>query len=49
MTEVEAFLTNCRLADGRLIDIGISDGKIAGGRRRRSLAVEQRTGAGRRR
>src|SRR5215469_7021212 len=29
MTEVEAFLANCRLADGRLIDIGISGGKIA--------------------
>src|SRR5215468_1382874 len=29
MTEVDAFLANCRLADGRLIDIGISGGKIA--------------------
>jgi cytosine deaminase len=29
MTEVDAFLTNCRLADGRLVDIGIADGKIA--------------------
>jgi cytosine/adenosine deaminase-related metal-dependent hydrolase len=29
MTEVEAFLANCRLADGRLVDIGISGGKIA--------------------
>ena len=29
MTEVDAFLTNCRLGDGRLVDIGISDGKIA--------------------
>ena len=28
MTEVDAFLANCRLADGRLIDIGISGGKI---------------------
>jgi len=28
MTEVEAFLTHGRLADGRLIDIGISGGKI---------------------
>jgi hypothetical protein len=23
------FLTNCRLADGRLVDIGIAGGKIA--------------------
>jgi cytosine/adenosine deaminase-related metal-dependent hydrolase len=29
MTTVDAFLTNCRLADGRLVDIGIADGKIA--------------------
>ena len=29
MTEVDAFLTNCRLADGRLVDIGIAGGKIA--------------------
>lgn len=29
MTEVDAFLVNCRLADGRLVDIGISAGKIA--------------------
>src|SRR5215469_11687370 len=29
MTDVEAFLAHCRLADGRLIDIGISGGKIA--------------------
>jgi cytosine/adenosine deaminase-related metal-dependent hydrolase len=29
MTEVDAFLTNCRLGDGRLVDIGISGGKIA--------------------
>ena len=29
MTEVDAFLTNCRLADGRLLDIGISGRKIA--------------------
>ena len=29
MTEVDAFLANCRLADGRLIDIGISGGRIA--------------------
>src|ERR1041384_4124247 len=29
MPEVEAFLTNCRLADGRLVDIGIAGGKIA--------------------
>ena len=29
MTEVDAFLANCRLADGRLIDIGISGGQIA--------------------
>src|ERR1041385_2822101 len=29
MIEVEAFLANCRLADGRLVDIGISGGKIA--------------------
>jgi cytosine/adenosine deaminase-related metal-dependent hydrolase len=29
MTTVDAFLTNCRLADGRLVDIGISGGKIA--------------------
>src|ERR1700726_4849761 len=26
---LDAFLTNCRLADGRLVDIGIADGKIA--------------------
>jgi cytosine/creatinine deaminase len=29
MTEVDAFLTTCRLADGRLVDIGIAGGKIA--------------------
>src|ERR1700731_4754750 len=29
MTAPDAFLTNCRLADGRLVDIGIADGKIA--------------------
>jgi cytosine/adenosine deaminase-related metal-dependent hydrolase len=29
MTTVDAFLTNCRLADSRLVDIGIADGKIA--------------------
>jgi hypothetical protein len=29
MTEAEAFLTNCRLTDGRLVDIGIAGGKIA--------------------
>jgi cytosine deaminase len=29
MTEVDAFLTNCRLGDGQLVDIGISGGKIA--------------------
>src|SRR5271163_706822 len=29
MTTVDAFLTNCRLGDGRLVDIGIVDGKIA--------------------
>ena len=28
MTTADAFLTNCRLADGRLVDIGIADGKI---------------------
>ena len=28
MTTVDAFLTNCRLADGRLVDIGVADGKI---------------------
>ena len=29
MTTVDAFLTNCRIADGRLVDIGIAGGKIA--------------------
>ena len=29
MTTPDAFLTNCRLADGRLVDIGIAEGKIA--------------------
>ena len=29
MSKVEAFLTNCRIADGRLVDIGIAGGKIA--------------------
>lgn len=29
MTKVDAFLTNCRVADGRLVDIGITGGKIA--------------------
>jgi cytosine/adenosine deaminase-related metal-dependent hydrolase len=29
MSEADAFLANCRLADGRLVDIGISGGKIA--------------------
>jgi cytosine/creatinine deaminase len=29
MTTIDAFLTNCRLADGRLVDIGIAGGKIA--------------------
>jgi len=29
MTTVDVFLTNCRLADSRLVDIGIADGKIA--------------------
>ena len=29
MPQVHAFLTNCRLADGRLVDIGITGGKIA--------------------
>jgi hypothetical protein len=29
MTEAEVFLTNCRLADGRLGVIGIAGGKIA--------------------
>ena len=28
MTKVDAFLTGCRLADGRLVDIGLTDGKI---------------------
>ena len=28
MVTPEVFLTNCRLADGRLVDIGIADGKI---------------------
>jgi hypothetical protein len=28
MTTPDAFLTNCRLADRRLVDIGIADGKI---------------------
>jgi len=26
---LEAFLTHCRLADGRLVDIGVADGRIA--------------------
>jgi len=26
---LDAFLTNCRLANGRVVDIGIADGKIA--------------------
>ena len=26
---LDAFLTNCQLADGRVVDIGIADGKIA--------------------
>ena len=29
MMRVDEFLTNCRLADGRLVDIGIAGGKIA--------------------
>src|SRR3954453_23732579 len=29
MSKVEAFLTNCRIADGRLVDIGIAGGKFA--------------------
>ena len=29
MTTVDVFLTNCRLADSRLVDIGIAGGKIA--------------------
>jgi hypothetical protein len=29
MTTVDAFLTNCRLADGHLVEIGIADRKIA--------------------
>ena len=29
MTMVDAFLTNCRLADGRLVDIGTAGGTIA--------------------
>jgi cytosine deaminase len=29
MTTIDAFLTNCRLANGHLVDIGIADGKIA--------------------
>lgn len=28
MSKVEAFPTNCRIADGRLVDIGIAGGKI---------------------
>ena len=28
MTTADAFVTNCRLADGRLVDIRIADGKI---------------------
>ena len=28
MPQVHAFLTNCRLADGRVVDIGIAGGKI---------------------
>ena len=28
MTTVDVFLTNCRLADGRLVDIGVADRKI---------------------
>jgi dihydroorotase-like cyclic amidohydrolase len=28
MSETEAFLTNCRIADGRLVDIGVAGGKI---------------------
>jgi cytosine/adenosine deaminase-related metal-dependent hydrolase len=28
MSAVDAFLANCRLGDGRLVDIGISGGKI---------------------
>ena len=29
MTTVDALMTNCRLADGRLVDIGFTQGKIA--------------------
>jgi cytosine/creatinine deaminase len=29
MTTIDAFMTNCRLADGRRVDISIADGKIA--------------------
>ena len=29
MTTLDALLTNCRLADGRLVDIGIAGGRIA--------------------
>src|ERR1700693_663785 len=29
MTQLDSLLTNCRLADGRLVDIGIAGGRIA--------------------
>lgn len=29
MTSIDAFLRNCRLADGRLVDIGVTGGRIA--------------------
>src|ERR1041385_983182 len=29
MGKVAGFLTNCRIADGRLVDIGVAAGKIA--------------------
>jgi hypothetical protein len=33
---VDAFLTNCRLADGRLVDIGIAGGTMRRYRRERT-------------
>ena len=49
MTAVDAFLTNCRLADGRLVDIGIAGGKIAVVGEGAACLVEQRTDARHRR
>jgi hypothetical protein len=43
MTTVDAFLTNCRLADGHLVDICIAEGMSAKARRRPCRTARERS------